>query len=508
SLVGFLITGAIAGPHGLRWLNNLHEVEVLAEIGVIFLLFTVGLELSLGHLLRMKRFVIGAGALQAAGTMLVTFVLMALLSLPYHEAVLIACLVTLSSTAVVLKLLQERGELERPYGRATLGILIFQDFLIIPLMLLLPFLAGESEGGLSSIGLTLLKAAGFVTGVMVAARYVVPKLLFIIVKAKSQELFLVSVAGLCFAVAILAQEVGLSLALGALFAGIIISESEYSNEAFSRIQPFRDVFASLFFVSVGMLIDLSFVVEYPLEIFASFLILIALKIVLAASANVAVGLPLRSALLSGIALAQLGEFSFLLSKEARVLELISEFNYQIFLSCSVLTIASTPFFLRGAPALVDWFLGRSIFQGTIFRALRHELEEEAVSARDIEDHLIIVGFGLNGRNVAKAAENASIPYVISELNPDTVRTERKLGRRIFFGDSAQEDVLKRIGIQRARVLVAAVSEPIATRRIVALARKLNPSIYIIARTRLVAETVPLYKEGANEVVPEEYETSV
>lgn len=505
AIVGFLLTGVLAGPYGLGLIKAVHEVEVLAEIGVVLLLFAIGMEFSLKALLRIKKSVLLGGSLQVLLTILVTFFLASLqIGRTFGESLFIGFLVSLSSTAIVLKIIQGKAEMDSPHGQTSLAILIFQDLIVVPMMLFTPLLAGmEGEIG-QSLLILLAKGAGVIVLVILSAKWIVPQLLYQIARTRSSELFLLTVVVLCFAIAWLTSNVGLSLALGAFLAGLIISESEYSYQALGSILPFRDVFTSFFFVSVGMLLDVGFLLESLPRVVTIVLIILTLKTITAGFATFLLGFPLRTALLVGLTLAQVGEFSFILARSGVKQGFLAGDIYQLFLAVSVLTMGVTPFIIAAAPYVTD-----SIMRLPIPSRLKsglYPLEREKKAEKN--DHLVIIGFGVNGRNLSRAATVAGIPHVIVEMNPETVRQERKSGKPIFYGDATQETVLHHAGIEAARVVVVAISDAAATRRIIEIIRRLNPKVQVIARTRFLKEVKPLYELGADEVVPEEFETSV
>ena len=508
TIVGFLLTGIIAGPHGLGLIKAVHEVETLAEIGVVLLLFTIGIEFSLKSLVRVRRSVLLGGSLQVLLTIIVALVIARLFGQSFGESVFIGFLVSLSSTAIVLKLIQERAEVDSPHGRTSLAILIFQDVIVVPMMLLTPLLGGATGNVGKSLLFLLAKGIGVIVVVLISAHWIVPRLLYQIARTRSRELFILSIVVMCFAVAWLTSSIGLSLALGAFLAGLIISESEYSHQALSNILPFRDVFTSFFFISIGMLLDLAFVLKHPLLISLMALGVLFVKTITGSFASALLGFPLRTTILVGLILSQVGEFSFILSRTGLEYNLLDGNIYQTFLSVSVLTMAAAPFIVALAPHIAD-----SISQLPLPERIKSGLYPSpginiADKKESLKDHLIIIGFGVNGRNVARAAKVAGIPYLIIEMNPDTVRSEQEKGELIYYGDAVQEAVLERAGINDARVLVVAISDPAATRQVTAIARRLNPKVYVIARTRFVQEVKPLYELGASEVIPEEFETSV
>jgi len=507
-VLGFLLTGVIAGPHGLGLIQAVHEVELLAEVGVILLLFSIGIEFSLGSLVRIWRSVVLGGALQVVLTSVVTFFLARAFGQTPREAAFMGMLVSLSSTAIVLRLLQERAEIDAPPGKSALGVLIFQDMAIVPMMLFTPLL-GAGEGDLAGPLLTLLgKGVVIVALVVVSAKWIVPWLLFRVARTRNREIFLLATVGLGLAAAWLTSLVGLSLALGAFLAGLVISESEYSTQALGEVLPFKEIFLSFFFVSVGMLLDLSYLGRELLPVSLTVLLVLVMKAGVATLAVRLLGFSLRTAVMAGLALSQVGEFSFILSRTGIPFGLLPGEHEQLFLAVSVLTMAATPFVIAAAPRLADgvgalplpgWMHGGGLDVADGTDGGVHE---------PLSDHLIIVGFGINGRNLARAARAAGIPYLVLETNPDTVRKERKGGEAVSFGDATHPAVLDHAGVERARVLVSAISDPGATRRIAQVAKRLNPALFVLARTRYVQEVEPLYRAGADDVIPEEFETSV
>jgi CPA2 family monovalent cation:H+ antiporter-2 len=415
---------------------------------------------------------------------------------------------SLSSTAIVLKILQNRAELHSLHGKNVLSILLFQDVVVVAMIVATPLLAGTGDTGVGS----LLKIAGMAVGiillVLVGARWLIPHLLYQITKTRNPELFLLSIIVICLSVAWLTASIGLSLALGAFLAGLVISESEYSHQALGNILPFRDIFLSFFFVSVGMLLDVGFFLERPV-----FLVLVAIAVILskafiASFVSSVLGYPMRTSILTGIALAQVGEFSFVLSKFGLDAGLLDNYTYQVFLDISILTMAATSFSIAASPHIADNVMKLPIppifKKGLASRRISY-LPDTNVK---LEDHLVIVGFGFNGKTIAQAAKAAGISYVVIESNPQSVRAGLAEGERIFYGDASQEAVLEHASINNARVLIIGISDAPATRRVTGMARTMNPNIHIIARTRYLQEVEPLYELGADEVIPEEFETSV
>ena len=506
SIAGFLVVGALVGPHGLNLISDLEQVHVLAEIGVMLLLFTIGLEFSLAKLKASKNLFFVGGPAQMFSVLLFFVVGAYLLDIDVNSAIFWGFLVTLSSTAIVLKALAERGESDSLHGRSTIGILIFQDLAIVPMMLMTPFLGTHgSEEGMGRILLALGQSLTLVFLIVLAARVLVPKLLEHIVRAKSRELFLLTIVVLCMGTAWMTSLFGLSIALGAFIAGLVISESEYSHQALAEVLPFRDSFNSLFFVSIGMLMDTRVILEYPLLIMAIVGAVVIGKFVTGAAAVLAVGAPLRSAILAGVALAQVGEFAFILAGEGLTAGILHPETYNMFLAVSVLTMIITPFLIQWAPKIArrteavqrlrQWLPGRV--------SLRAETAQFK-----LRDHVIIVGYGLNGRSLSRVLREFEIPYVVLDIRGEVVQLEIGTGVPIQYGDATNPTVLHQVQIENAKVLVVATSDPFGARRIVQLAKSLNPSIHIIVRTRYLKELEELHKLGASEIIPEEFETSI
>jgi CPA2 family monovalent cation:H+ antiporter-2 len=512
AIVGFLLTGALVGPHGLHLVKSVHEVELLAEIGVVLLLFTIGLEFSLKELFRLKRQVLIGGSLQVFLTIIITALVVFFgFKLAAPRSIFIGFLMALSSTAIVLRLYQERAELDSAHGENVLAILIFQDIIVVLLMLLTPFLAGAGGTGFTlakSLFLLLLKTTLIFGFVLLAARYLVPHILFLIARTRSRELFLLSIIAICLLTAWITSLLGLSLGLGAFLAGLVISESQYSTAALGNMTPFRDIFMSFFFVSIGMLLDGRVLLAYPAVIGSLTLGIVLLKFGLILLITIMLGISLRGALLTAFALAQVGEFSFVLSKVGLAHDFLTGQRYQFFLAVAVISMAMTPFFIAAAPRLTGLIL-RLPFPNRLKSGLapvpKKEIREKAKTLRN---HIVIIGYGLNGRNLTKAAIGANIPYVIIETNPETVRKEQKEGRNILYGDATHAPVLEHAGIHSARVAVVAISDYVATRQITRQIKEMNSHIHLIVRTRFVNELEALRELGADEVIPEEYETAV
>ncbi|MCH7408297.1 cation:proton antiporter [Belliella sp. DSM 111904] len=509
TIIGFLFTGALAGPYGLSLVNASTAVEVLSEVGVILLLFVIGMEFSLKSLLSIKKAVFIGGSLQVVLTIAATTLLTYSFGFDWNVAVFFGFLFALSSTAIVLKMLQESGQVNTIPGRTTLAILIFQDIIIVPLMLFTPMLAGESDNIALSLLYMAIKGAVVIVFTIISAKYIMPQLLFRITKTRNEELFLLCIILTCFAVAYLTSLLGLSLGLGAFLAGLIISESDYSHHATGKILPFREIFLSFFFVSVGMLFDITFLWEHIVIILALTLLTFGVKFLMVVLSVKAIGQGYKEAFMVAFSIFQVGEFSLLLAKEGVKYELLDPETYQYFLAISILTMTVTPFVLKKRENLACGVLNLPLPNRFASRLNKSdEIQNISLDEESLKDHLVIIGYGLNGRNLSKAAKSANIPYTIIETNPETVREEASKGEPIIFGDAANEAVLEHVYIHKARVAVIAISNPEATKNIISSIRHITQNPYIIVRTRYLGEMEANINLGANEVIPEEFETSI
>jgi monovalent cation:H+ antiporter-2, CPA2 family len=510
-ILAFILTGMIAGPHGWGWVKEVKEVEALAEIGVVFLLFVIGMEFSLKKLSSLGKTVFGGGALQAGLTIAAVAGALIAFGMGAEGAVFIGFLVCLSSTAIVLRVLQEQGRMDSAPGRVATAILIFQDIIVVPMMLVTPLLAGKSSDITADLLWLLGKMALLLAAVFISGRYLVPRVLSAAIKGRGNELFIITIVVICFAAAFATQAMGLSLALGAFFAGLVISETEHAYHATGIVLPFHELFLSFFFVSIGMLVDVRLFVDSPLTILGLFAGATLLKVIAAAAAVWMLRYPLSTALNSSLALFQLGEFGFVLAVPGLKLGLLSQEHYQLFLAVAILGMATTPFVLHRSDRIVRkvfvQFLPSRV-SSRLDRVMRVKREQEKKMATVLKDHAVIVGFGLNGQNVATAALESGIRCAVVEEDPDLVRKAQQRGLLVLHGDATNGHVLHQAHVERARVVVVAISDPEATKKIVAGIRAITATAYIIVRTRYVREIQANLDAGANEVIPEEFETSI
>jgi CPA2 family monovalent cation:H+ antiporter-2 len=503
TIVGFLLAGVIIGPHGFQLIQSVDQVETLAEIGVVLLLFTIGLEFSLETILSVQRRVVWAGLMQVLLTTLVVLAVARLLGVSVEVGLFYGFLVSLSSTAIVLKIYHDRGEINSLQGRLASGLLLFQDLCVVPMMLLLPVLAGSGQQSIFSIVWVLAKSLIALGAIVWTARQFLPRLLHQVALLRNREIFVLFVVLVCFGTAWLTSESGLSLALGALVAGLVISESELSHQIVADVLPLRDCFSGIFFISVGMLLNLGLLSQdYRIALF-ELLLMIGIKSLVLFGVFWWLYRSIRLGVVLGLGLAQIGEFSFILAKAGINFKLLSPAEGQIFLAASILSMIATPFLIQWAHA---WAFG---FEG-FFKDSGIDRAASAGASGEVPatGHVVVVGYGLNGQNLARVLKEVSIPYRVLEMDPDLVRSAKAAGEPISFGDGTRPEILQQMGIQQARVLVVAISDPAATARLVFQARRLRADLYIIVRTRYVAEIDHLYRLGANQVIPEEFETSV
>lgn len=497
-IVGFLIAGVIIGPFGFRLISEVERINIMAEVGVIFLLFTIGLEVSFGKLLKMKRLLLLAGGFQLVLTISISALLLYIIGLPLNTSMFGGMLISLSSTAIVLKLFADRGEMETPQGRLALSILIFQDLAVVPMFIFLPILGGSANTTFIDIILQLLYAFGAVALILILAKFLMPKILYQLARLRIREAFTVGTILLLLGTAYLTHSFGLSFALGAFIAGIILSESEFSPQVVADIVPFKDVFNSIFFVSVGLLLNINYVILNPTSFALTVIGVLLLKSIIIIMIVKAIHYPLRVAVLTGIALAQIGEFSFVISQAGMKYNFLSDDFYNAFIASSIFTMMLTPLLIKFAP-------GVALKTSALEQVSPDKNEKTKIP---LTHHVIIVGFGLNGRNLARVLREAGIKYIVIELNPDTVKQEQAAGENIIFGDINKEEILHHAFISDARIIVYAISDPDSARIGLSQAKRLNPSIYAIVRTRYINEIEELMKMGADEVIPEEFETSL
>jgi CPA2 family monovalent cation:H+ antiporter-2 len=495
AIAGFLVAGALVGPGGLGLVADPEGVRRIAEIGVVFLLFEIGLELPLERLRSMGRSLV-VGALQVSITLAATAGIAMWLGVGVRTALLLGALVSMSSTALVIRLLTERGELDAPHGQLALAILLFQDLCIVPFLLAVPLLASPEP--LSAVPILGAFARAGVAGAAVyaIARFALPRILSMAANLRSRDIFSLVAVLVVAGAAVGAEELGLGLAVGAFLAGLAVSTSPWGHQLFAEVLPLRGVLLGVFFTAVGTLLDLGSALDAPLAVASLLLASTVLKAaVVGVGALVVLGSGLRVSLFSALSLAQTGEFSFVLAGAAAAAGLLDGRLEQAFVAASVMSLVATPFLMRLGPFLLD--------RGS------DGAPTLAKEAPELDGHVVLVGFGLTGRNLVRVLDAIQVPWRAVDLNPSVAREARARSEgRVIFGDATRAALLERLGVARARVVVVAVTDPLATRRVVALVRRLNPEAALLARTRYTRDIDVLQTLGASEVVADELEAGI
>lgn len=501
AIAGFLVAGALAGPGALGLVSDPERVRVLAEIGVIFLLFEIGLELPMERLRELGRTALIAGGGQVLVTGAVVVGGSMLLGLSGPTSLVLAGVVCMSSTALVIRMLSEEGQLDAPQGRLALAILVFQDLSLVPFLLAIPFLADGSNPPLPDLGLSVLRMLLALGGVLFIVRFAVPRILNRVAETRSPDLFSLLAILIVLGSAFLAEEVGLTLAVGAFLAGVAASASPYAHQLFSEVVPLRGVALGLFFTAIGMLFEPRILLEQaPLVVLYLATTLLVKTSVVAAASVWGLGQSLRVGLLAGLALSQTGEFSFVLAEAAVRADLLSPSLYQVVLAGSILSLLASPFVMRAAPAITNRITAWS-------EPSSPENRPDDADA-PLNDRVIIIGYGPAGQTLTRLLRSIGVPYVVLESNARAVRLAREHDPNIFVGDATRPTVLRRLAVAQAKLVVVVISDPLATRSIVARIRLLAPETLVLARTRYVAEVDPLEATGASLVVAEEFEGSI
>jgi CPA2 family monovalent cation:H+ antiporter-2 len=494
AIVALMIAGVIAGPSGLRVIDTPERVEMLAEIGIVLLLFTVGLDFSLATVKQIWQRILTGGALQMGFTAAVVVAALVGAGFELRLSIFIGLFVALSSTAIVLNGLATRNELSSPHGRLMTGILLLQDLAIVALLLLVPILSGKTT--VSAAGPAIAKALLAIAAVAAGSRIVLPIVLRIVTASGRREAFPLAILVASVGTAWVSSLLGLSMAIGAFLAGLMLAESEYSHQAYAEIRGVRDILAALFFISLGMLVDLRTAVQFlPMILFVAIL-LIGAKFAAASGALLVSGAPIRVAVTAAVGLAQVGEFSFILGRAGLEAGLVPQPVWQVLLGGSILTMMVTPTLLSAAPSIGSWF------------RTKHATESADSAIHAMHDHVIILGFGVGGQLVSRALRELRVPYVILELNGATVRQARRAGEHIVYGDAMNAENLHGVHAERAAAIVSLISDPGATERMVRTVRALAPALPIVVRTRYRLEAERLAALGVTVAVAEELEASL
>lgn len=500
-LLGYLIVGVAIGPHAFGWIRETEQVRDLAEIGVVFLMFSIGLEFSLPKLRTMRRTVFGLGSAQVLITLLIVMGVALVLGLPWQGALVLGGALAMSSTAILAKLLAERFELNSEHGRQIIGILLFQDLAVVPLLIVIPALAAPAGDLAASIGWALLKAAAVLTVLLFFGQRVMRAWFHVVARAKSSELFVLNVLLVTLGVAYVTELAGLSLALGAFVAGVLISETEYRYRVEEDIRPFRDVLLGLFFVSIGMLLDFRVVVQNA-WVSVILVALVAAKTFLIFGIARLFGSSTSVALRTGLALGACGEFGFVLLANANNAQLITPDFLQPVLAAMVLSMLATPFIIQRSEAIVR----RLNANEWMMRAM--QIHNIAVQSMSAVEHVVICGYGRSGQNLARFLEQEKVAFIALDVDLERIREAAVAGEHVVFGDAARREVLTAAGLMRARALVVTYSDTASALRILALVQELRPGLPVVIRTHEDTDIDRLKAAGAAEVVAEIMEGSL
>lgn len=501
-IVGLLVTGVGIGPHGLGIVREPAQVELMADIGIMLLMFSIGLDFTpdrIRQLIRTARL----GVFQMLFCIVITTAAALVFLDRWVEALFLGFLVAHTSSTLMMKLFIDRGEFRTPQLRLGLGISITQDLSVVPMLLLIPMM-GRGEWAFVPLGAEVLRAGLAICVAVVLGRWVIPLCMHSVMRARSRELHLIFLFVICLGTAWGATSVGLPVSLGAFLAGLAIAGTQYSNQTLAEVVPFRDLLVSLLFISIGMLLDVGGVGRYVLPAIPMVVGVLLIKFLSGFLPALLWGSPLRIATVVGLAMAQIGEFSFVLMHVGREQGLIGADLFQLFLLVAIVTMLLNPFLVSmggrttGVLSRVPW----------LERFDQRMVPNGDDAPPDMENHVIVCGFGLNGRNMVRALRSLGMPYAALELNPELVREAQRQGEAVYFGDATRPEILDSVHIRSARVYVVAISDPQATRQTVQLARRENPGLRIIVRTRNPDEFAPLRDLGADEVIAEEFETSL
>ncbi|MHB1233382.1 MAG: monovalent cation:proton antiporter-2 (CPA2) family protein [Burkholderiales bacterium] len=501
-LLAYLFVGVSVGPHGQGWIPATEQTRALAEFGVVFLMFTIGLEFSLAQLKAMRHLVFGLGGAQVVLTALAVLGLCLAWGMDWRAGLALGGIIAMSSTAIVSKLLAERVELHSVHGRQTMGVLLFQDLAVVPFLVLIPALAKGGDGLLVALGAAMLKAAIALALILFFGQKLMRPWFHAIARRKMRELFMLNVLLVTLGLAYLTQQADLSLALGAFLAGMLISETEYRYQVEADIQPFRDVLLGLFFITIGMQLDLGLLVQHAAWVALLLLGLLFGKLAVVFVLARAFGCNTGDALRTGLMLAQAGEFGFVLLVEAAHLPALNSGVLQAVLAAMLLSMALAPLIMHYREAIVE----KLVAGEWMSQAAR--LHDIAVKSFSVQGHVIVCGYGRSGQNLARFLEREQIPLIALDLDPARVKLAAAAGESVVYGDAARREVLAAAGIARARAVVVTYADVPSALRVIAAVQALNPQVPVIVRTVDDAELAKLLQAGAAEVVPEVLEGSL
>ena len=501
-MLGYLVTGVMLGPHALGLIPDTSETRHLAEFGIVFLMFSIGLEFSLPKLMAMRRVVFGLGLSQVLATIAIGMGIGLALGASWQASLVFGGAISMSSTAIVSKLLAERLELDTPHGREIIGVLLFQDLAVVPLLIVIPALGQPPEAIGMAIGLALVKTAVVLGALILVGPRVMRAWFHMVARRRSTELFMLNVLFITLGLAYLTSLAGLSLALGAFLAGMLISETEYRYQVEEDIKPFRDILLGLFFVTVGMMLDLAAVAERWWAVGIAVVLIVLLKLGLIALLARAFGSPQGTALRTALSLAQAGEFGFVLLSHAGGFGYVSAEMTQALLAAMILSMLASPFIISASDKIVMRFSASE----WMMRSL--ELHRIAVQSIETDRHVVILGYGRNGQRLARLLEAEGVRYVALDLDPERVREASLAGDTVVFADCSRREALTAAGISRAAAVVITFADAAAAVHVLSNIHALNPSVPVIVRAREEREIDKLLAAGASEVVPEALESGL
>ena len=502
AILGFLLTGVIIGPQGLGILSDSEHIRMLAELGVVLLMLTIGLEFSIERLRGMQNIAVVGGSLQILVSIGVSMAFGWWRGWTFYESFFLGAVIALSSTAIVLKYLMDRGEIDSPHGRIALSILIFQDLAVVPIMIFLSAFGQSASSMGLALGLAFLKTILLLAGAFVFSRFLLPQLLYRVAAVRNREVFFLFSVVICLGMAWGSGALGLSMAIGALLAGFMFANTGFSHQLIGDIIPFRHLFVSIFFVSIGLLFDVHFFLGHIGLVLSVVSLVLFINFVIMTLLIMAFGFPPRVAVITGIILSQIGEFSFLLMEMARGSGRITPELYQVLLSTAFMTMLMTPLLFAMIP-----FVLRSLSRFVIFGVPPQNWNRPDRTLAALHNHVILCGFGPTGRDLATAFMEEKIPFVIIEMNPAKIREAKKMHMKALYGDAANQEVLKRAGITRARSIIVSFPDPLGMTQIIRVVQDLNPDVTLAVRTRYAGQMPHLYELGADIVVTEEWEAS-
>lgn len=504
-IVGYLLVGIAIGPYGLHLVHNVDNVDTLATIGVVLLMFTLGMEFSLKTVRRIGTVATLGGVIQIVATAGLGFGLGWLLHWPLRESVLFGFFIAMSSTIIVLKTLMERGELGSTHGRVMVGMLLVQDLSVVPIMIILHSMGSDVESFSTTWMWDLLKLISFIGVIVVLGFWVFPRFMRRVTDGRSRELFLLTVVCVALGAGFGAYYVGLSIALGAFLAGLMVSETQYAHQARAEIGPLRDIFATLFFVSLGMLADPSFIWANPGEVGAVVGVILVGKFLIVSVITWAFGYAPKTALFAGGGLFQIGEFSFILAAVALETSLISDHIYSLTLAAAGITMLLTPFGMGLVSGIYHRLIQRKRIAGLLTARVDPVAAEER---RQLSGHVVICGYGSTAQNLVRVLERRKFPYLVIDIDSRLLESLRGKGIPCIYGDAANLDILAQAQLERARVMVITFPDPIATRLAAANARRINPRLNIVARVHRDEDTEALRELGVAEMVRPELEAGL